>query len=95
MRQKSYYFGTVKDPIGDAIATMVGRRPPLALLPRGTFSTTEIADCTALQDWVCSQLGRRRVRMHWSTGIGVLDAADAIVAEAVGNANIAPKTEMP
>lgn len=29
----------------------------------------------------------------WSTGIGVIDAAEAIVEEAVGNSNIPPKGE--
>jgi len=93
VRTHHYYFEGIKDPCGDAIATMVGKRPPLKLLPRGTYSTSELHETQGLelQFWICKQLGKRAVPMHWSTGIGIMDAADAIVQEAVNNANIAPK----
>jgi hypothetical protein len=29
--------------------------------------------------------------LYWSTGIGIIEAAETIVAEAVANANIPPK----
>ena len=75
----------VTDPLFEALQCLTGVTPPAYV--RGLFNSSELGDdVMALQDWCCNH-----ARPAWSTGIAILDAADNIVSEAVGNANIAPR----
>jgi hypothetical protein len=73
----------VENPLTEALEAITGEKPPA--YTHGAFSCDDLAekDVTDLQDW-CSL----HARPHWSTGIGVLEAAELIVREAVDNANI-------
>lgn len=81
----------VKDPFRQAMASILGCAPPLKLVPVGTLHTMQLTDEAALelQRWVVSKLTKRRLpKLFWSTGIGILDAVDTIVTEAISNGNI-------
>lgn len=83
---KGYYYGEEAgpNPIRAALQAIVGKAPPKWLKGYSTTFGTD-AERTELQDWVNSC-----ARPFWSTGIGILEAADHIVREAVANANIPP-----
>ena len=78
----------IESPLAEALQAITGKKPPA--YTRGAFSSSDLLDenVTDLQDW-CS--------IHacpaWSTGLGVLEAAEAIVQEAVDNGNIAGKRD--
>ena len=73
----------VKNPLTEALFAITGRNPPT--YTRGIYASEELGDrVLELQDWCCLN-----ARPSWSTGIAILEAADAIVKEAVSNGNIA------
>ena len=76
----------VTSPLFEALAAIIGQSPPLPL--EGVFSVLELDDneMDILQNW-CST----NANPAWSTGVGILDAAELIVDCTVNNANIAPK----
>jgi len=80
----------VANPLAVALQVITGEEPPT--YTHGVFSSQELSDenVSDLQDW-CSF----HARPFWSTGIGVLEAAELIVQEAVDNGNIAGKEERP
>jgi hypothetical protein len=86
-----YYYGAIKSPLREAIATITGEEPPLDLCPPGVHSTEGMHEDTVLllQDW-CAE----HARPKWATGLWVLDAAEDCVRQAVDNANIAPNAEI-
>lgn len=78
------YLATPKNPLRKVLRAMTRQEPPDFV--RG-YSTTQLTEeeQQKLQDWAVNA-----VRPRWLTGIGLLDAADAQVAEAVSNGNIPP-----
>jgi len=82
------YYDTPKNPLTDALRVIVGVEPPK--YTHGAYSANDLEEenIVDLQDW-CSL----NARPEWSTGIGILEAAELIIEEAVSNANIAPKNE--
>lgn len=71
-------------PWREAIAMLVGKRPPLWM--RGNPSTALNDEQTdQLQDWIGRNLSPN---MQWSTAIGIIEAAQALVHAAVDNGNI-------
>lgn len=79
----------VVSPLKEALEAMLGEKAPAFL--EGVFSTDELTEpqVEKLQNWCCYF-----ARPHWSTGIAIMEAADRIVSEAVGNANICPKDKL-
>lgn len=79
--------GKPKDPIRDVLQWIVGARPPKFV--KG-YSYEDLTDeqHMQLQDWVCMNL--HKTNIWWSTGIGIIDAAEKMVQEAVSNGNIPP-----
>jgi len=72
----------VKNPLYDALWGLTGARPPAYV--RGLSCCQELGDhVLKLQDWCILH-----ARPEWSTGIGLLEAAEHIVREAVANGNI-------
>lgn len=81
----------VKDPFRQAMASILGCAPPLKLVPVGTLHSMQLKEEAGLelQRWVVSKLTKRRLpKLFWSTGIGIIDAVDGIVTEAISNGNI-------
>lgn len=74
----------VSNPLTEALSAITGEVPPA--YTHGAFSVADLteAEMLTLQDWCCIH-----ARPEWATGIGVLEAAELIVREAVDNANIA------
>jgi len=83
-RMPAYPY-TPANPIRDVLRLLSrGKEPPKYVIG---YSTHVPDGCTLpLQDWAASNAG-----VGWMTGIGLLDAADLLVASAVGNANIPPE----
>ena len=81
--QRECYGHRPQDPIRDALRAITGEEPPDYVRGYTTTVPEELMD--DLQGWAASH-----ARPDWSTGIGTLDAADLLVSEAVGNANIPP-----
>jgi hypothetical protein len=77
----------VRHPIRDALFVLVGAEPP-QFVQGYDYADYNDAQHHQLQDWVGTVLDGR---LSWSTAIGIIDAAERIVAEAVSNANIPPK----
>lgn len=72
----------VKNPLTEALQAITGKTPPT--YTRGLYASEELGErVLELQDW-CSA----NARPVWSTGIAILESADAIVKEALINGNI-------
>lgn len=88
MRTHEHPYGSIQNPLRDALESITGRRAPFKLVPRGSFSSSDPGvDADGLQSWVIQALPDI---VGWSTGVGIIEAADTIVREAVLNGNIAP-----
>jgi len=76
------YLAEPKHPLRDVLEAMTGEQPPAFV--KG-YSTKGLSDkqLMMLQDW-CST----NVKPNWLTGIGLLEAAEQQVQEAVANTNI-------
>jgi hypothetical protein len=86
--QRFYSQGKPKDPIREVLRRLVGKAPPKFV--RGyDYSNLTDKQHEELQSWVLD--GISDTVLYWSTGIGIIEAAETIVAEAVENANIPPK----
>jgi hypothetical protein len=72
------------DPLREALLAICGKEPPDFVRGHGISGLSD-QQVSALQDW-CSL----NARPEWATGLGVLEAAELIVSQAVDNANIAP-----
>ena len=75
----------VASPLREILAQMTGKRPPAFLKGHYTTETLSEGDTERLQNWAI-----RNVRPSWLTGIGLMDAADSQVHEAIMNGNIPP-----
>jgi hypothetical protein len=83
------YYPRPKNPLREVLQAMTGSRPPKCA--RG-YSSTELSDeeQEELHKWAVNH-----VKPAWLTGIGLIDAADAQIAEAVSNGNIPPPEKQP
>lgn len=82
MSKKFSHYGQKKDAFREALAAIVGKDPPEYVRGHGLKGMTD-KQVEELQDW-CSM----NARPEWATGLSMLEAAEMIVEEAVGNANI-------
>lgn len=82
------YHGTPEHPFRDALQVICGKEPPPYV--RG-YSVRDMTDAEygMLTSWVLNDGLNRAI--DWTTGIGVIEAAEHIVKEAVSNANIPPR----
>ena len=81
-RLKFFLLGTPEDPIRDVLRSMTGKEPPNFV--RGySFDGLTDKETMDLQDWASNS-----VPLGWLTGIGLLEAAESQVGEAVSNGNI-------
>ncbi|XZE52562.1 hypothetical protein SH139x_004263 [Planctomycetaceae bacterium SH139] len=83
------FIADVKDPLYEALAALTRATPPETM--RGIDSTEELTDeqFSELQDWASNH-----VIPHWSTGLGLIDAAEMLVKSAIENANIDGKADV-
>jgi hypothetical protein len=81
-----YTYEKPVDPLSEAIAAIVGERPPLETVGAYCFNDLSESDQSWLQDWCSDQC-----KPYWGTGLGVIEAAELIVRLAVENANIPAK----
>lgn len=77
-----------KHPIRDALTWLCGKRAPDYVQGYDYSNLTE-EQHSELQQWVVWNLDKTKI--PWSTGIGLIDAAQKIVEEAVDNGNIPDK----
>lgn len=70
---------------------MVSKKVPVRLVPNGVYQSNELPEAaqSELQDH-CSLY----CLVDWNTGIGIIEAADSMVQEAVSNGNI-PEPPVP
>lgn len=85
---KFYSQGRPKDPIRQVLRRLVGKSPPKFVRGYNYSNLTDVQHAQ-LQDWVGSNINN--TVLYWSTAIGIIEAAENIVAEAVANANIPPE----
>lgn len=78
------YLAKPKHPIREVLKQMCLRAPP-SFVKGYDFTNLTDLEIMRLQDWAS-----RYVQPSWLTGIGVLDAAEKQVEEAVANGNIPP-----
>lgn len=82
------YYGRIENPFRDALSHLMSRRVPKKLVPDLCANSNDPRiDQHKLQDWVNTHMPSG---IYWSTGIGIIEAADHIVEEADANANIDP-----
>ena len=74
--------GKVKNPIREVLKATTGKSPPKFVLGYSFENLTD-EQFSKLQDWAIVN-----VKPVWLTGIGLLDAAENQVKEAVSNGNI-------
>jgi hypothetical protein len=83
-------YGRVMDPLRAVLRLLCGGVEPPEYVRGYDYGNLTDDQHQALQDWVNCNLAPE---IDWSTGIGVIEASEQIVAEAVANANIAPKED--
>lgn len=81
-----YSQGSPKHPLREALKLLMRKAPP-KFVQGYDYSNLTDAQHTELQDWVGTHIPNA---IYWSTAIGIIEAAEHIVEEAVGNANIPP-----
>ncbi|MEM9067123.1 MAG: hypothetical protein AAGE52_01415 [Myxococcota bacterium] len=79
----------VERPLREALRALTGAEPPSFVGDAYSVSELDESLWTRLQDW-CSD----HARPEWACGISMMDAADAIVSEAVANGNISRKPKL-
>lgn len=72
-------------PYREALAALMGAEPPIYVLGYDTSNLTEHQQME-LQDWAATN-----AKPEWALGITMLEAADQMVHDAVGNDNIPPQ----
>lgn len=79
------YLAMPKRPLWDVLRALTGKRPPPFV--KG-YTTKGLSDdeIMKLQDWCATNC-----IPFWGTGIGLLEAAEQMVREAVNNGNIPPE----
>lgn len=87
--RRHYTQGAPRNPIRIVLRRIMGKAPPKYVQGYDYSNLTDVQH-TRLQEWVGMNLPDS---IFWSTAIGVIDAAENIVAEAVGNANIPAKDD--
>jgi hypothetical protein len=92
LKYPGYKRATPKHPIREVLAAMTGLNVrSIPFYVRGyTLETVSDEYWDRLQDWAI-----RHTRPAWLTGIGLLEAAEAQVKEAVSNGNIPPAPPLP
>jgi len=85
MNPPKRYLSNPKNPIRKVLRAMTGKRPP-SYVKGYNFSNLTDKQTDELQDWAVNN-----VRPFWLTGIGLIEAAEKQVKEAVDNANIPPE----
>jgi len=79
----------VVSPLYEALQAITGQNPPEFTI--GKFSVRELTD---EEDWELQAWCINNARPHWATGSGIVEAAETLVTEAVGNCNILNKEEL-
>jgi hypothetical protein len=87
VRRSGSYYGYVEDPIRRVLRVFCTESPP-AFVKGYDYSNLDDDQHARLQEWVGCHLNPI---ISWSTAIGVIEAAQTIVEEAIANANIPPK----
>lgn len=82
--------GKPKHPLRDALRIFMGGKRPPDFVQGYEYSNLTDAQHAQLQDWVSLNLP---ATLYWSTAIGIIESAEKVVDEAVGNANIPPKDD--
>jgi|SRR6478609_616191 len=83
------YLAQPKDPFRDVLKAMTGKEPPAFVKGYGSRDLTDQQQME-LQDWCSSN-----AEPFWLTGIGLWEAAEQQVKEAVSNGNIPRDPEEP
>ena len=84
-RYSRYSYNQGPDPIRVALKGLCGGKAPPRFVKGYTCGHLEDDQHLELVEWVLANS-----KLAWSTGIGLVEVADKIVDEAVGNANIPP-----
>jgi hypothetical protein len=73
----------IADPLTEALAALATEAPPS--FTRGHVDTSKMTDdqVESLQSWCVDHC-----KLVWSTGIGMMEAAELVVREAINNGNI-------
>lgn len=87
MNPPKCYLAMPKNPIRKVLRAMTGKKPPEFVKGYNYDNLTDMQH-QELQDWASTN-----VRPNWLTGIGLVEAAERQVKEAVDNGNIPPETE--
>jgi hypothetical protein len=85
MNPHKTYLAMPKNPIRKVLRAMTGKKPPKFVKGYDYSNLTDMQH-QELQDWAATN-----ARPTWLTGIGLIEAAEKQVQEAVDNANIPPK----
>jgi len=88
MKNRFSYYGQIKDPIRSVLKLLCGGSEPPPYVQGYDYDNLTDDQHSQLQDWVGMHISEEII---WSTAIGIIDAAENIVAEAVANANILPE----
>lgn len=84
-KYSQYSYNQGPDPIRVALKGLCGGKAPPAFVKGYQCGNLEDDQHIELVEWVLANS-----KLNWSTGIGLVEVADKIVDEAVGNANIPP-----
>ena len=88
MRHSTYFDGgdVGPDPIRVVLKSFCRGKAPPPFVKGYSCRGLPDAEHLELVEWVLAH-----ARVSWATGISLVEAADTLVAEAVGNANIPPE----
>jgi hypothetical protein len=80
-----YSYNQGPDPIRVALKGLCGGKKPPAFVKGYQCGNLEDDQHSELVEWLLEN-----AKVYWTTGIALVEAADKLVEEAVGNANIPP-----
>lgn len=74
-------------PLKLAIAQIVGEMPPFSMKGAKCFADLDEVTRSEIEDWCCRKIVDTAFG-YWMTGYSVVNAAEILVKQAVGNGNI-------
>lgn len=80
------YYETPKSPFRDALKAITGQDPPDYVRGYNANDLSAVVELDELQSWCSDAIVD--AGFEWMTGLGVIEAAELLVAGAVENGNI-------
>jgi hypothetical protein len=79
-----------ESPLADAIAQIIGKKPPMPLTGIWRWEDCSDRDSDDLAEWLGSEIDSTDFA-PWMTAYGVIEAAELLLSTAIENSNLKPE----